>query len=132
MLQQEVGPLAETLLRQMAPYCERIAIANQLESGAGRAEVGVAAVRVAIVAIPKWEERPSLGSLYAPTMERVNLLHEWAVRRARVTWLKPGVEAPIPWTPGPHGPCWRGVLPATGLSFELRLTTPEKWMEQAS
>jgi len=113
--------IAESLLVQMEPFCERIQIAGSIRRQC--ADVG----DIEIVAIPKWIERPSIGNLFKTEMERVNLLHEWALTRARVQWIKTGTDDVIPWTPKADGRYWRGVLPATGMKLDVFLTEPARW-----
>jgi DNA polymerase/3'-5' exonuclease PolX len=65
--------LADCLVKAIAPYCERIEIAGSVR----RKKADVKDIE--IVAIPRWEERPDMSSLFAEP-QRVNLLYkDWVV-----------------------------------------------------
>ncbi|MBI3654137.1 MAG: hypothetical protein HY231_24155 [Acidobacteria bacterium] len=112
--------VANRLVEQMRPFCERLEIAGSLR----RRRPVVKDIEV--VAIPKWEERPDVTNLFAEP-KLVNLLFEdWANQQQMVEWIKPGTDELIAWRVQPAGLYWRGIF-ADGTKLDLFLTTPEKW-----
>lgn len=114
---------AHALLTQMRPFCERCEIAGSIRRG--KPEVK----DIEIVAIPKWiaDPRPPMTLFeVAATVERRNLLYEWAVGQTSLRWIKPGTAEIVWWQPKPDGRYWRGLI-ADGLKLDLFLAQPDNF-----
>lgn len=131
----EAKKVAEELVEEMHPYCDRIAIAGSIR----REKEFVNDIE--IVAIPKHEERAMKGGLFAIGMEKINVLYkDWAIKQKRILWIKPGkldLEGIIAehnagaiqsYEIGAENLYWRGLLPET-IKLDLFLTTEEKWAQ---
>lgn len=114
----EARKLAERMVREMTPYCERVEIAGSIR----REKPEVKDIEICV--IPKWEERP--GSDLFGTPEKFNLLHEWADKQMFVRWIKPGVPDVQPWWVKPDGKYWRGIFP-NGIKLDLFIAAPENF-----
>jgi DNA polymerase/3'-5' exonuclease PolX len=121
--------IAERLVREMRPYCERIEIAGSVR----RRKVEVKDIE--IVAVPKWdvppvEEQVRLLFGSPPRSANANTLHFWAMKLAGVRWIKPGTSQIVAWTPRPEGKYWRGLVPTSGddpIKLDLFLAEPENF-----
>jgi DNA polymerase/3'-5' exonuclease PolX len=110
---EDALPIAEALVAEMRPYCERIEIAGSLRRR--KAEVR----DIELVAIPRWELRRVPGG---------NHLYGWALRysTSAIRWIKPGVPETVDWPLKPDGRYWHGLLPS-GMKLDLFLATRENW-----
>lgn len=121
MFIREAKAIADGLIAQMAPYCERIEIAGSIRRG--RQEVK----DIELVAVPNWEDAQT--GLFADTHSAVNKLHHWATAAAAggiVRWLKPGTHEIIDWPLKPGGRYWRGLIHER-IKLDLFLTTGQNF-----
>jgi len=122
----EARYVAEQLLSEMRPHCERSLIA-----GSVRREK--AAVKdVEIVAVPRCTQaqRVSTDLFAEPTIESRNHLHEWALHESGLHWIKPGTREIVSWPPKIDGRYWRAVVPGVGLKLDLFLPRPDSFGAQ--
>ena len=99
----EAKAIADDLVAQVAPYCQRVEIAGSIRRG--KAED---IKDVELVVIPHLV--PYLDMFQNPTGETFNMLFEDWARHNPVRWIKPGVAELIDWQPKPEAntgaPCW--------------------------
>jgi DNA polymerase/3'-5' exonuclease PolX len=121
--------IADGLVRQMRPYCERAEIAGSIR----REKPDVKDIE--IVAVPTWELAPveeQVRDLFGhpgKLPDNTNLLHFWAMKLAReagVRWIKPGTSEVIPWEPKPDGKYWRGLVDET-IKLDLFLASRDNF-----
>ena len=125
--------IAERLVQEMSPFCNRIEIAGSLR----RKKPLVSDIEICV--IPKWEGRPDTTSLFGEELQ-VNLLHEWAVNQGLFHWIKPGeidledliikrdAGTLLNWDIKPDGNYWRGLL-SENIKLDLFVTSPECWAQ---
>lgn len=118
MLLDEAREQAEALVREIAPFCERVEIAGSVRRG--RPEVK----DIEIVAVPRWDEHPG-ADLFGDPVE-YNRLHEWAVGQSGIRWIKTGTPEVIDWQPKAAGKYWRGLL-VGNTKLDLFLARPENF-----
>jgi DNA polymerase (family 10) len=114
--------IAVGIVESLRPYCERIEVAGSIRRS--RQAIG----DIEIVAIPRWEERPSPGpiSLFGPpSVDRVNLLAEAARshRSLRPGDLAGGRQREI----RDDGRYWQLIHNVQHVQVDLFVTTPERW-----
>jgi DNA polymerase/3'-5' exonuclease PolX len=112
--------IAERLVEEMRPFCERIEIAGSVRRR--KAEVK----DIEIVAVPLWWQaavEPKVRTLFEEEglSHTVNMLHTWAERQELVKWIKPGTSKLEPWPPKPEGKYWRGLVAAAAGSEPVKL-----------
>lgn len=105
--------IAQTLVEQMRPHCERIQIAGSIRRQ--KPNVG----DIEIVAIPKWEPRTDPADLFGAEIPYNVLFGDWSAS-AGIEWLK-GWNA--------DGKFWQGMLPQ-GIKLDLFLVNDRNWGNQ--
>lgn len=105
--------IAQALVAQMRPHCERIQIAGSIRRQ--KPTVG----DIEIVAIPRWEPRPDPSSLFGEDVQANALYADWA-QTAGIEWLK-GCK--------PEGKWWQGLTP-DGPQLDLFLVNERNWGNQ--
>lgn len=108
--------IAERLVSEMSPYCERIEIAGSIRRE--KAEVK----DIEIVAVPRWTVDTEKIQLF--DVAQVNLLYRWATHNLR--WIKPGTAEIVDWMPKADGKYWRALVDE-GIKLDLFITTLEQW-----
>jgi DNA polymerase/3'-5' exonuclease PolX len=117
MLLPEAKAIAEALLAEIQPFCERVEVAGSIR----RCKPEVKDVE--IVAVPLWTEEPDPADLFGEQKVRVNrLFAEWS-QSCGIRWIKTGTPDIVDWHVKPDGKYWRGLLPS-GLKLDLFLTEP--------
>ena len=117
--------IAETLLKEMRPYCHRVEIAGSIRRL--KSEVK----DIEIVAIPKWES--VAAGFFAEDVSSNNSLYcRWAMGHPWITWIKAGTNQIQPWNIKEDGKYWRGLIasshcPENETKLDLFLTTPEQF-----
>lgn len=115
--------LANNILANMSPYCERVEIAGSVRRGKDEVK------DIELVAIPKVGEPEGLfGDLPGR-----NLLFDWAEKvkaEKRMRWIKPNTSEIEDWPLNASGKYWRGLHPATNVKLDLFLVTAESWGPQ--
>ncbi len=118
--------IAETLVEEMTPYCEKIIIAGSIRRG--KPEVK----DIEIVAVPRWDDiAEHTGDLFEPVkMVPQNELYHWALRGVHgIQWIKPGTHKIIPWLPKENGKYWRGLIELgdARIKLDLFLANPDNF-----
>lgn len=131
---QTARGIAEELLREMRPFCERAEIAGSIRRE--KSEVK----DIELVVIPRHdtqlpaqfasdkvlaaagigpddavvdrtgEEQSLFAALLPPKV--YNWLYLWAQTQCLVEWIKPGTPEIVPWKISPDGKYWRGITEA--------------------
>ena len=104
-----IQTFAESLCVEMQPYCTRIEIAGSIRRQCADCK------DIEIVCIPRFEEREAPGTLFEKSIERVNLLREWAANEAPLSWEKRGEKY------------WCGHWEAHGISVDIFMPSVENW-----
>jgi DNA polymerase/3'-5' exonuclease PolX len=112
--------IAEDLVEEMRPFCERVAIAGSIRRGKPDVK------DVEIVAIPQWQGVTVGVDLFGDVTTEANLLHGWAEQN-RIRWIKPGTPEIISWPVRPEGKYWRGYLAGVDMKLDLFLCEPGNW-----
>lgn len=118
----EARAIAENLVGQMEPFCEKILIAGSIRRACDECR------DVEICVVPKWEQGIVSTDLFGST-ELLNCALTWAFdaeARGVVQWIKPGTAEIIQWEPKRDGKYWRGILPE-GVKLDLFLCTLKNW-----
>lgn len=129
--------LAEQLLSELAPVCERVELAGSIRRGKASVK------DIELVAIPKRTVERVMVGLFSEEREfERNHLHDWACNegRALVQWIKPGTSDIVSWEPRADARYLRGLvsggntfvsqaaqLREGGIKLDLFLTTRERW-----
>ena len=117
--------IAENLVEQMRPFCERVEIAGSVRREQAECR------DIEIVAIPKIETATVTVGLFGETAEVTkNLLHEWAISpEKRDMWIKPGTSETHAWSPKADGKYWRALLntEAGEIKLDLFLCGERNW-----
>ncbi|MGC2239165.1 MAG: hypothetical protein WA584_23620 [Pyrinomonadaceae bacterium] len=124
----EARTIAESIVREMTPFAERVIIAGSIRRGKSSVK------DIEIVAVPKWDTlKVQTGDLFEPEREEPrNLLWRWALAQTEIFWIKPGTNEIIGWLPKTDGRYWHGIIyPVVGSSesikLDLFLCKPENW-----
>jgi DNA polymerase/3'-5' exonuclease PolX len=118
MLLGDAEYLAEQLLREIEPFCERVEIAGSIRRK--KPEVK----DIELVCAPCWEEEADPADLFGERKVRVNtLFRDWAAGERAIRWIKTGTDEIVDWHVKPEGKYWRGLLPS-GVKLDLFLTEP--------
>ncbi len=121
MFIRDAKALADNLVEQMRPHCERVEIAGSIRRGCQVVK------DMEIVAVPKWHPG-EIGNLFGDA-EMLNGLLVWAFdaeARAILQWIKPGTSEIIPWEPKRDGKYWRALL-SQNIKLDLFITTLQQW-----
>lgn len=143
---REARAIAEALVEEMRPFCERIEIGGSLRRQAREVK------DIELVAIPKMERVEFTPNLFGESEVReISLLHAWAKMcwddkiaapdRASIQWIKPSTSEISPWEPKSEAKYLRAM--ATGwfdqerralggpvalpIKLDLFITTPASW-----
>ncbi|HEV2704936.1 MAG TPA: hypothetical protein VGV59_03370 [Pyrinomonadaceae bacterium] len=114
--------IAEHLVKEMMPFCERAEIAGSIRRGCQDVR------DLEIVVIPKWQEKP-LG-MFPDGGGRTNELLRWATRAellGDLMWIKTGTAEIVPWQPKAEGKHWRALLKPQRIKLDLFLASAENF-----
>ena len=116
--------IAQGLIKDMRPFCERIEIAGSI-----RREVEIVK-DIELVCVPKIQVEEVPVGLFGETVKvETNLFHQWAMSagEGRPLWIKTGTSETIPWAPKSDGKYWRGVERLSRMKIDIFLCTPVNW-----
>ena len=120
MTYTESKAIADSIIAEMRPYCERVEIAGSIRR---KKQDGIKDLE--IVAIPRWEI--IRVGFFDEDTKPINCLHRnWALRHPGVLWIKPGKKSDEPGEIQSDGKYWRGLINGK-CKLDLFLTTPEQW-----
>lgn len=115
--------LADVLVGNMRPYCERIEITGSIRRE--KPEVK----DIEIVCIPRIDTEIVKSGLFGDELPvETNRLWEWATGGSHnVQWIKPGTSEIVDWIPKADGKYWRGYLPEHDCKLDLFLAKPDNF-----
>ena len=128
--------IAEKLVAEMSPNCEKILIAGSIRRGVPKVK------DIEIVCCPIWEkvEVPDAGNdmfAFEQTTKEidVNRLYNWATGAnnkgeiKNLQWIKTGTDEIIPWQIKENGKYWRGLYDYGDgqIKVDVFIANPKNW-----